>query len=188
MTTQKPSIAEITQQIYELLKPLDSQERARIILAAQTLLGDGGQVPLIPSPTPPIIGGSPSHPGKGSPNLQDIRSFFDHKAPENKGEELAVAARFREMRNEGSTHTKDELETAIKAARRNFDSRNFSRDIDNATRKGLFNKGKDHTLAYYGQEYVDALPDREAIQNLRKPKGIARKGSSGKARSKKKKS
>lgn len=175
MSTQKPSIAEITQKSYDLLKVLESDERARVIVAVQTLFGDAPNTGTA-APLTPVLATSATSKGAVA-NASDIRTFFDQKAPENKGEELAVAARYRELNQDASAHTKEDFETAIRAARRNFDSKNFTRDLNNAKIKGLFNKGKDHTLAYYGQGYVDALPDREALKKLRRPKGGARKTS-----------
>ena len=95
--------------------------------------------------------------------------------PDNsKIEELAIAARFRELTSDAESHTKADLESVFKTARRNFDSVHFKRDLDNAKRKGFFTKGSDRgstVLAYYGQNYVDALPSREALKQVRAPKG-----------------
>jgi hypothetical protein len=178
MASQKLSIAEITQRSYDLLKELEAEERSRVILAVQTLFGDAAGAGIVAPPAPALVGSTSQ---KTTPaNVSDIRAFFDLKAPENKGEELAVAARYRELNQDATAHTKEDFEAAVRAARRNFDSRNFTRDLNNAKIKGLFNKGKEHTLAYYGQGYVDALPDREALKKLRKPKGAARKAAAKK--------
>ncbi|MCZ7597853.1 MAG: hypothetical protein M5U09_09150 [Gammaproteobacteria bacterium] len=79
---------------------------------------------------------------------------------------------FGEQHADAEASTQGELKEVIKAARRNFDANNFRRDLDNARTKGLFNRGtgKDSAvLSHYGQNYVDALPDREALKRLRNP-------------------
>lgn len=66
----------------------------------------------------------------------------------------------------------------ISAARRNFDASNFGRDINNARTKGLFNKGtgKDaYVLSYYGQNYVDILPNRDQLKTLKAKGSKAKK-------------
>src|SRR5207247_3229045 len=78
------------------------------------------------------------------------------------------------------THSKADLKKVIADARRNFDDRNFARDIKNARRQaGLFNLGTErdaYQLSSYGQQYVDALPDKDAASKLKKPKvGRARR-------------
>ena len=59
-------------------------------------------------------------------------------------------------------------------SRRNFDSHNYNRDMQNARNQaGFFNKSTEKgsdTLSYYGQNYVDALPDRDTAKQLSRPK------------------
>lgn len=164
---QKESIAAVMTKLYDILVPLESAERQRAITAALTLLGET-EVSTI---APPAAGGDsePQCVG-GTDEMGDAKSFFDAKEPRSKMEELAVAAAFREQ-SDNHEHSKSELEEVIKAARRNFDSGNFARDIANAKTKGLFNKGDGNRLSYYGQHYVDAMPDRAAVKAIRKPKG-----------------
>ena len=102
------------------------------------------------------------------------QAYFAAKDPKSKIEELAVAARYREQYQAAIASSKAEIEAVVKAARRNFDTKNFPRDIDNAKKHKLFNIGGgrgSHVLSYYGQQYVDALPDRAAAKRLRGPKG-----------------
>ena len=97
------------------------------------------------------------------------KAYFDEKAPKSKIEELAVAARYREQHAKADANSKNEIGTVIRDARRNFDARNFTRDLKNAKRAKLFNlgSGRDaHQLSYHGQQYVDALPNREAVKAL----------------------
>lgn len=184
MAQKNDSPADIALKIYNLLQPLDVDDRQRAISAVLTLFGDSA------IPTPPPIS-PPSHPNTGATPIlpggaPDSMAFFTEKGPDNKGEELVVAARFRELHQDAHEHTKEELKAVIDSARRNFDDHNFSRDMNNAKTKGLFNKGTPHKVSYYGQRYVDALPDRDEVKKLRKPKSAARKKGSKKRSSKKK--
>src|SRR5207248_8508087 len=102
-------------------------------------------------------------------------AYFAQKNPTAKIEQLAVAARWREVYAPAHTHTREDLEAVFQSARINFDRRNFNRDITNARTKGLFLRAKDIQLAGYGQQYVDALPDRAAAKAVKKPKGAGRR-------------
>ncbi len=166
--------------IVAILEPLSVEERNRAISAASTVLGDEVHVGIAgnlgkgeqPATPPRRLGAS------------SAQAYFDEKSPENKGEELAVAARYREENAGVSATTKDEFRSVLKEARRNFDDRNFKRDLDNARVKGLFNRGagkEGAVLSYFGQKYVDALPDRVAVKALGKPKGARRKPPAKKA-------
>ena len=178
----KVNVAEIAVKLFDLLQPLEQPDRQKVIQAALVLLGE----PTLP---PPPLLGSGGHGGPPTPiqspaisaaNNADVHKFFAEKDPHNKIEEFAVAARYRELHEGASTHSNNHLKVLItKGARRNFDENNFARDLNNARTKGLFNKGADEkgefTLAYYGQQYVDALPDRAKVKSLRKPKNSSRK-------------
>ncbi|MBI5040141.1 MAG: hypothetical protein HZB57_02735 [Gammaproteobacteria bacterium] len=182
----KNKILDATNGIVAILDSLTSEERARVIQAALTVLGEG------PISVPAISGTNNNTGNRGNTNQNSgggatsAKDFFDSKDPKSKGEELATAARYREEFMEADGSTKDELKAVFKDARRNFDANNFKRDLDNARTKGLFNRGtgKDSAvLSHYGQNYIDHLPDRDAIKNLRRPKGA---GSTKRATSKKK--
>jgi hypothetical protein len=121
----------------------------------------------------PLQGESSGHGLEGGAGT--AKQFFPSKQPQTKIEELAVAARFRELHHDAQVHEKRDFQAVFKTARRNFDSQNFSFDIANAKQAGLFTRGNEITLAHYGQNYVDALPDREAVKRLRKPKKTTRK-------------
>jgi hypothetical protein len=166
-----PSIdlAELSAKLFRILLPLKSEERARVIQAALILCGQDATATVIS----PVVAQS----GSGSPaapqSATDAATFVSQKAPANKGEALAVAARFRELSLKQDVHKKADLKKVFKDARRNFDDGNFNRDIDNARRGGGFftlGTGRDsHTLSYYGQQFVDALPNRELALKLKRP-------------------
>lgn len=181
----KSNIAKVSMQLYELLEPLESEDRLKSIEATLVLLGEKKGLPQ--SRNGAEGGGEaegqeqPARAGGGAAGVGTAAQFFTSKDPRTKGEELAVAARYRELTGIGDAHDKAELKGVITQARRNFDEGNFYRDITNATRQsGFFSKGHGekgkHTLAYYGQQYVDALPDREKAKAIRRPKAVVRKG------------
>lgn len=179
--SQKKNVATVTTEVYELLEKLESEERVKVVKAALTLLGDDTS----------LIAESGSKPGStlnkgGSLEKQNEQEYFDQKDPKTKIEELAVAARFRELFQNMNTHEKKDLKDVTDNARWNFDSRNFKRDLENAKRRNFFTRGQNITLAHYGQKYIDALPDREAVKGLRKPR--AQKKTSKKKATKKKSS
>lgn len=180
-----PNVAQLPAKLYELLSPLTPEERARVVQATLILFGDEPTA-LKESP------GKPAGDAGGGKTASDAGAFFDEKAPQNKGEILAVAARFREQTEDEETHSKADLKKVITDARRNFDDHNFGRDINNAKRQaGFFNlgTGRDASkLSYYGQQFVDALPDREAASKLKRPKVGGRNKKTSKKKSAAKKS
>lgn len=163
----KTTIAQLPTKLYKLLSPLNFDERARVVQATMILFGE--EAPAAPAAFHDRTGS-----GEGTPLSNNAGAFFDEKEPKNKGELLAVAARFREQTAHEETHTKADLKAVITSARRNFDGNNFARDMNNARRQaGFFNLGTGRgasKLSYYGQQYVDALPDREASSKLKRPK------------------
>ncbi|MGD0272410.1 MAG: hypothetical protein ABSB96_01545 [Gaiellaceae bacterium] len=171
MTTT--NVAQVPAKLYELLAPLTPEERLRVVQATLILFGDDKVGAA--SPLPPLIQ-SPSNFATSDPggSSSDAVAFFEEKAPRNKGELLAVAARFRELVEKEESHSKADLKKVITDARRNFDSNNYARDIGNAKRQaGFFNLGTGRdatTLSYFGQQFVDALPDRDAAGKLKRPK------------------
>lgn len=170
MATNK--ILTVTNKLFALLEPLEADERARAIQATFVMLGS---TPVSFANIGDGAGGGTA----GASGSQRVfgtagneKAYFDAKKPANKIEELAVAARFREETAGVTTSTKQELSDVIKGARRNFDANNYGRDLNNAKTKGIFNKGNgtDVVLSHYGQSYVDALPDREVVKAIGKPK------------------
>ena len=164
MTTSKKSAAAVTTELFDLLEPLSPEERARAIAAAQTLLGT----------TPPAAGIVVSTGGVPAGTGGTAQAFFGQKQPNSTPEALAVAARYREMTQNAMQHTKEDIRAVFRDARRSFDSANFGRDIGNARTVGLFIRGKEISLADFGQQYVDKLPDRAAVKDLKRPKRAKR--------------
>lgn len=179
----KESIASLTGRLFELLEPLSPEDRAKVVNATFVLLGDSG-----PSGTPTQPGaGSPQAPGEGGkPRAQlnpgagnagsavDAKTYIDRKDPRSKVELLAVAARYLEEHDGRESVSKDDLKRVFDAARRNFDSAHFARDMNNAKgQAGFFNTGgerNEYKLSYYGHNFIDALPDREKASAIRRPK------------------
>lgn len=174
MATNK--VLDATSKLVAILEPLENVDRQKVIQAAFVLLGvtPSDAITVV---TPAGAAGS-AKPGLAGRSATNEKAFFDLKQPTNKGEELAVAARFREESLGAAESTKEELKAVFSAARRNFDSKNYGRDLNNARTKGLFNRGGERSkvvLSHYGQNYVDALPDQEAVKAIRKPKGAGAK-------------
>lgn len=169
----KLSVAQLPAKLYELLSPLSPEERVRVVQATMILFGEN-----LPSGSTNGPGGqnqdSVGGTGSGDRVQDNIQTFLDEKNPKNKGEMLAVVARYRELKDGIETHSKADFKNLITSARRNFDDSNFARDINNAKRQaGFFNlgSGRDaNKLSYYGQQFVDALPDKDAAAKIKRPK------------------
>jgi len=161
--------------IVTVLETLESEDRARVIQAAFTLLGDGDAPPEVPGPHVSSVIPSLAR------NKAGEKGYFDSKNPRMKIEELATAARYLEEAENAASYTRADLERVIRAARRNFDGKNFRRDIDNARTANLFTRGTGRdsiVLSSHGQNYVDALPNRDTIKELGKPRKARRRGRS----------
>jgi len=167
------SVGELVNSLYGLLEPYDQEVRCRALRAVAVLFGDTTNTSVAPANTLAIANPSVPLPPNSSLQLtESAQKFFDDKQPNSKIEELGVAVRFLEVTTRNEAITKSDVEDVILAARRNFDGKNFRRDLENAKAKGLFNRSKDPrvlTLSYYGQKYVDGLPNREALAQIRKP-------------------
>lgn len=166
---QKKSVTDASSTLYKLLEPFESDDRLRIVRGTLLLLGELGPGVVSIGKEPPEL--------KDRDNqglLKDALTYFGNKNPQKKIEELATAARFYEKKHGASALHKEQFKTVFDDARRNFDVKNFSRDIDNARMAGFFNKGGSattgYTLSYYGQNYIDQLPDRDAAKALKRPK------------------
>jgi hypothetical protein len=183
MTKSKNSPVGIVPKLVSMLTPLAAPDRAKAIRAALTLLSDDGtndDLDLRDSGTG-RVGADTGALGGRVPNEQ---AYFAEKNPRTKGEELAVAARYRELRERATSSSKAEIHTVIRAARKNFDEKNYRRDLENARISGLFTRGtgKDAaTLTDYGQKYVNALPDRNAVKEMPRPRKAPRKKGKKKA-------
>lgn len=164
----KTSLADIPGKLYAILEPLNAEDRAKAVRATLVLFGD--EIPNEPSLRTPPSGGT----NATVTDYGDVAEFFNQKDPKNKGEVLAVAARYREINEQQESHSKSDLKKVVTDSHRNFDDSNFGRDINNAKRQaGFFVLGGDrdaHKLSYYGKQYVDALPDREAAGELKRPR------------------
>jgi hypothetical protein len=163
----KMTVPQLPAKLYELLSSFSPEERSRAIQSTLVLFGD--EAPAVPSLGQVRLSAKDVVVGHN-----DASAFFDAKAPMNKGETLAVAARYREIFEQQESHSKADIKKVITDARRNFDDSRFARDINNAKRQaGFFNLGTTRDslkLSYYGQQFVDALPDREKALKVKRPK------------------
>jgi len=161
------SLAEISAKINAMLETIDSPEdRIRVLQSSVVLYGGG--VLAQPSASHPAAGEVATTP---SPNVTEQR-FFKDKNPQSQMEKLAVAARYRELHMDADTHSKEEIERFFMAAHESFVG-NYGRDMGNTRNRGFFTKGNkrdEARLATYGQEFVDALPDRDVASALLAPK------------------
>lgn len=160
------NVGTLVGKIYDLVKDLELEDVSRVFGAVSALFS--GKLPQITT-TP--IGGqiqTVNPPPTAASNSSDPAAYFASKDPKSKQEELAVAARFRETIRGETKHTKKDFEAIFGEARRNFDGPNFAFDMRNAKKAGFFVKGgaksHSHSLSYFGQNFVDALPDRSKAQ------------------------
>ena len=179
------NLGELSNKVYTLLQDLEAEERTKVLTSVAHLFGDpptlgspGSTSTQASTPQPKPNFGSQS--ASGTP-----QQYFVSKDPKNKGEMLAVAAKYLEDHGSGHLHTREDFEKFFTDARQNFDRKNFARDMKNARNQAhLFNKGTtggQHQLSYFGQQYVDLLPDREALKKLQRPGRKAAKKKKAKA-------
>ena len=100
--------------------------------------------------------------------------FLDYKDPQNKVEQFAVIARFRELREGITSSMRDDFESICTACGIGFERDKFSDDMKHGREAGLFSPdgsmATGFPLSAFGQKYVDLLPDRDAIKALRESK------------------
>ncbi|MGJ8637745.1 MAG: hypothetical protein ACSHX5_12970 [Phycisphaerales bacterium] len=180
----KQSVGVTTNAVYEALSQHSEEEQINILRAVNSLLGITPDYHIPSAPTLPIPPANPSTPTELPPanpldsSIGSAEDYFAHKDPNTKIEQLATAAHYLEKTTKATSHSKEDIKATVESARRNFDSAKFSRDMDNAKVKGLFNKGgqpNSFTLSFYGKNYLDALPDREAVKRLKSPKKTSKK-------------
>lgn len=167
------NLGELSNKVYGLLSELETEERSKVITAVMSLFGEEVAAPCGANNSP--MGGGAS--GVVAPQApaasNSAKQYYAMKQPKNKGEMLAVAAKFREEHSNGASSAQNDFASFFRDARQNFDRGNFFRDIKNAQNQAhLFNKGTprgQYQLSFYGQQYVDALPDREAVKKLKRP-------------------
>jgi hypothetical protein len=176
MKTSSVDVSDVASQLFKILKDISPVERIRIIKASLVLLGEEASffegVP-VQNNSPAKITNHTSAAGDSGDDIETPQKYLNHKAPGNRGELLAAAARYMEKNEGKESCTRAEIKKVITDARRNFDEKNFLRDMKNATfRAGFFNKGGvkgEYTLSYFGQELIDALPDRSAAKAIKRP-------------------
>lgn len=179
MAARKKKPVDVVGKMVSMLDSLESEDRLRAIQATLTLLGEdaGAVLEGRGGEGPPGEAGAVSL-SRRAEGAASPQQYFDMKEPRTKVEELAVAARYREEKRNAASSSRKDIEEVIGKARRDFDANNFRRDLANARRKNLFTKSTARDviqLSHYGQKYVDALPDRQAAKQVRRPRGAGRR-------------
>lgn len=161
-----------------IIESLSDDDKQKVLDAVLTLtglsVGSGKSMPATKEQVAPN-----SRPSNG---VSSAQPYFESKAPTNKIEELAVAARFLEQTEDLEEISREDFVRVFKAARRNFDKKNFGRDIANAKTRGLFNKGSSIgvvALSHAGQGFVDKLPERD-VSRLKKRAPVKKSSRSAK--------
>jgi hypothetical protein len=180
----KTDISSTPQKMFKLLKDFTSEERQRVITATLTLFGEMHVSPATHQSTGAGAGGgmAGSTAAGGGGGALTSRQFFDQKKPQGKTEELAVAVRYLEQYRDVASPTRQQIEETVTTAKRNFDAKNFGRDMGNARQAKFFNAGNHIQLSHTGDGYVDALPDREAASAMKKRARKKAKGGRKRAR------
>jgi hypothetical protein len=184
------SIGQLTSEIYGLLEKQTPEDKEKVLISVRTLLGV--KISGIGSGTADESEDSntteeDNQNQKPKFKKNDAKAYFAGKKPQNKGEEFAVAAMFRIEGGKENVHTKDDFKEVIKNQARltTFDEKNFARDMTNAKRQaGFFINGNnvgEYVLSGPGEDYVAALPDRDAAKQFRKSKGGSKKAKKKKA-------
>lgn len=179
------NLGEVSKNLYDLLAVLDKEDRQRVLTSVLALFGDTAMAPISAK------NNSQNFDFPNNNKIQTIfsdeigtaKDFFAQKNPANRGEMLAVAARYLEVTTSKEVMNKSDIEQVFKDSRRNFDSKNFSRDMRNAVHNAKFflsgGERETYKLSFYGQEYVDALPDKDMAREIKKP-GNSKKKTNGK--------
>lgn len=161
------NLGEISKKLYDLLADLEQDDRQRVMSSVLALFGEA------PRLAPLASMGMRSANTDFDEGIGSAKDFFSQKNPESRGETLAVAARFLELSAGKEVVGRVDIEQVFKDARRNFDSNNFVRDMKNAIHNAkLFLPGGErdsYKLSFFGQEYVDALPDKEKVRLIKRP-------------------
>jgi hypothetical protein len=163
--------------LVSILAHMTSEDRRRAVQAALMIIGeDNIELPGGRGDRGGAAGSGGGESGGGGGGGQRTgdgpiteQAYFQAKAPKGKVEELAVAARYREEHASANASSRADIQAVVTKARRNFDANNFNRDITRARGQRLFTTGSSrdsYQLSDYGQQYVDMLPDREAVKKL----------------------
>jgi hypothetical protein len=170
---KKVSVGDLASQIYSLLEELTAEERSRVLAATSMLFGD--QVSLS---QPTAQKSSFAEVGQRANQVGGVKEYFEDKQPKSKIEEMVIAARYREL-NGFESNSKEDFKNVMQEGRRYFDSANFARDMDNATRRsGFFLPGMPRgvfQLSVYGQKFADILPNREDLKSIKNGKKVKKK-------------
>ncbi|TET38304.1 MAG: hypothetical protein E3J72_03580 [Planctomycetota bacterium] len=178
----KEKIVDLVAMIYKLLKNRTPEDRSKIITAALALCGDSAS-PFSPAPAEGI------QPPSGK--KMKAADYFEEKDPKDKGEQLAVAARFLELSESKEHLERADFKRVFDSARINFNDDRFARDISNSTIRAKFflsgGKKKQYKLSLYGQKFVDTLPNHAEAKKIKRPKDGRKIGKKAQGKNSKKK-
>ena len=173
------------------LQPLDAEARERILGSVVTFLKIA-RSKEVPSPSPrldrPALTSSSSYPAFSDDTAMSAKEFLLEKEPRSLTERVACLAYFlTHYREEPHFKTADISQLNTEAAQARFS--NATSSVDNAAQRGLLvqaGKGRKQ-LSASGERFVDALPDREAADAVRKKIRDSRTGKRKRKNSKPKK-
>src|SRR5437868_6871410 len=112
------NLGEVSNKIYSLLQGLQSEDRGRIMNSVSQLFGDPSPAGVTSVQQPAASRGT-APPAPGVQGGTTAQQYFATKAPQNKGEMLAVAARYCEERNAAQSHSLQDFADFFTQARQN---------------------------------------------------------------------
>jgi hypothetical protein len=156
----------ILNQVLSLLKPMDEQKRARLLATVAMFFGASLQQPRSPAP-----GREEQSSGSSVTNREDRLSpkeFLRQKGATAGVERIACLAYFLTHHRDMSDFKTRDLTDLNVEARAGVMS-NPAVYVQNTTRAGYLNpmSGGRKQLSDFGEQFVEALPDREAANALK---------------------
>ncbi len=165
MTTQPSQLAQTAQQITDLLSQFSDEEQARIVRSVAAVLGWDANSGV--HTAKPSISGTPAGNGR-EPVFSDHeelspKQFIAHKSPQTDVERVACLAYYlTHYRDLKYFKTTDISNLNTEAAQRKF--ANSTNSVKNASTRGYLAPApqkKHKQISAVGEQYVDALPDRQ---------------------------
>lgn len=170
----KNDIGNLANNVYQLLKDLESPEECRKVLhAASILLDESPPTKQISTYTQSIVPTNDVSREPSFSNRSDIspKQFLHEKEPKTDVEKVACLAYYlSHFLDQPHFNTIDISSLNTDAAQIKFS--NPAQSVSNATRRGLITSGEKGTkqISAIGEKYVDALPDKVAANRVIKKK------------------